>query len=389
MPTVVRLKQPHRGLQSLEAAPHQGGQVVAFRAGPLARKLKILHVSFSSTIGGSERYCADLANRQARLGHEVHVAGCFHSPVAAGLDPSVHFHPIDLPLFRAAQLDRLIVREGIEICHGHLSPASKALSRLKSNVPRLATLHVGYKTHQHSRLDGVICVNNNQAWRMGGYEGQSEVISNWLTAQSMTSARVDLRAELGLSPDTLLVGGIGRLHRSKGFDLLIPAFLDVAPAHAALVIVGAGPQRRALEKLAAGDPRIHFLGFRNDVGAILKGLDLFVSPSREESFGLAILEAMHVGLPVIATATDGPSEYMHDQPLTLVEPSSVGALTHALARQFYRPASRPSYDMRPFDPNLKVAQILAFYGQLGAGADRDNTQADEPAMLPHASFAQN
>ncbi|MEJ1972230.1 MAG: glycosyltransferase family 4 protein [Lacunisphaera sp.] len=65
---------------------------------------------------------------------------------------------------------------------------------------------------------------------------------------------------------------------------MIEAFRAVAPADAALVILGDGPQRKHLEKLRAGDDRIHFVGHRPEVHGCLRDLDLFVSPSREESF---------------------------------------------------------------------------------------------------------
>lgn len=324
---------------------------------------RILHISFSSQIAGSERYCIDLANRQAALGHEVHVAGVPGSPLAAGLAKGVLFHPIGR-LFRKARLQRLIDAEAIDVCHAHLSPACKAVSRLqKGDVKRVATLHVGYKARQHERLDGVICVNNAQAQRIAGFDGQAQVISNWLPATGDQTADPRLRAELRLPADALLIGAVGRLHRSKGYDVLISAFRAVAPANAALVIIGEGPHRKALEKLRGGDPRIHLPGFRKDVAGFLRSLDLFVSPSREESFGLAILEAMQAGLPIVATQTEGPSEHLRDQPITFAKPGCVDSLTDALGRAITKRGG-VAYDLSPFRPAVGVSKIMAFYAHL-------------------------
>ena len=356
-------------------------QVIPFRARPTAPKPRILHVSFSPRIGGSERYCIDLANQQAALGYDVHVAGLPGSPIAGALAPAVSYHVIELPVMRAVQLGRLIEKLGVEIAHAHLSPACKALARVRAPVRKVATLHVGYKSRQHARMDGVICVNSRQAAWLSGYTGKARIIGNWLPAADIRPApRASLRDELGLPADTLIIGAAGRLHPSKGCDLLVRAFREAAPANAVLVFLGEGKQRRDLERLRGGDGRIHFLGFRNDVAGFLNGIDLFVSPSREESFGLAIVEAMNAGLPVIATKTDGPMEYLKNQPVTLVEPGSVSALSAALSRHITLPSPTPRYDLRLFDPAARVAQVIDFYTELAGQAETHNTGRVAAAM---------
>ena len=332
-----------------------------------SQSLRILHVIFSSRMAGSERYCVDLANRQAALGHEVHVAGARGSPVARALAPSVRFHGMSR-FFRSLFLRRLVAGLGADICHGHLSAACKALGGLGDQQQTVATLHVGYKPHQHSRLGGLICVNRAQATRLAGYPGQVRTIPNWLPKAPAAVPAPGLRAELGLRPGVFLVGAVGRLHPSKGMDVLVSAFRAAAPADAALVILGEGPQQAQLERLRAGDRRIHLVGFRASVHACLRELDLFVSPSREESFGLAILEAMSTGVPIIATAAEGPGEYLLDQPVELVLPGSVEAIALEIGAAYERFRTgglrRLAYDLTPFDPADRVADVAAFYGDV-------------------------
>lgn len=332
--------------------------------------MRILHVLFSPRIAGSERYCIDLANAQAALGHEVHVAGSSGSPMEAQLDGRVQYHGLATPFFRGFRIGRLLSRIRADLAHGHLSPACKALGRSGSAVPRVATLHVGYKPRQHARLEGVICVNRAQMQRLGDYGGRVGLVPNWLPAHP-ASGDFDLRAELGIGRETRLLGSVGRLHPSKGPDVLISAFLKANPQRTVLVFAGEGPQRSELEKLAGGDPRIRFLGQCGNIPGFLRNLDLFVSPSREETAGLAILEAMQEGLPVISTATDGPSEYLAGHPVRLVEPGSVDHLAAAL-QDALDPAniaglSRICYDLRPFSREAGVAGILDFYAQVARG----------------------
>ncbi|MBB3655628.1 glycosyltransferase involved in cell wall biosynthesis [Rhizobium sp. BK650] len=361
-------------------------------ANPAAfHKLKILHVLFSSRVAGSERYCVDLANGQAALGHEVHVAGRYGSPMAKLLSREVIFHGFAMPFLRGLRLRRLAARTGIEVAHGHLSHGCKALAVAPDNVARIATLHVGYKAKQHASLDGVICVNATQATRLGKYDGQSTLISNWLP-DVKSAESFDLRAQLNLPRETRLIGSVGRLHLSKGYDVLVSAFRQAAPSNAALVIAGEGPHRAELEKLAKGDSRIHLPGHCNNVPGFLRNLDLFVSPSREESAGLAILEAMSEGLPIIATATEGPLEYLSRHPVTLVEPGSVerlsAALIDVLREESVVRLSRVSYDLAPFSRSTGISNVLDFYSRVLAGAGGQAASDTDQPRLIYATKAQ-
>ena len=327
-------------------------------------RLKIMHVLFSPRIAGSERYCIDLANGQAALGHEVHVVGSHGSPMAAALSPAVTFHGMRTRLFRGFRLRRLARTLGAEIGHGHLSPGCKALATLPDRITRIATLHVGYKPKQHARMHGLICVNRAQTDRLAGYAGITALIPNWLP-DAGEPVPLGLRGRLGLGPGIRIVGSVGRLHKSKGCGLLLSAFMRAAPAEAALVFAGDGPMRAELEAMAKGDPRIHFLGHCGNVRGFLREIDLFVSPSLEETAGLAILEAMREGLPVITTATDGPSEYLQGQPVTFVEIGSADALAAALG-QALAPGNiaglaRLCYEMGPFQRSTGIAHVLQFY----------------------------
>ncbi|QPF74576.1 glycosyltransferase [Roseateles sp. DAIF2] len=335
--------------------------------------LTIVHVVFSSRVAGGERHCLDLAEAQAALGHKVHVVGPRRSALAGAVAPGVRYHGLALPLLRGWRLRRVVRRLGAQVCHAHLGPACKATATLGPEVARVGTLHVGYKEHHHAKLDGVICVNQAQRQRLSAYRGRHRVVYNWAPepTQASQASGPGLRQELGLRPEQLLVGSVGRLHPAKGFDLLMLAFSAQAPADAVLAILGEGKQREELEPLAAADPRIRLLGFRTDVDAALRSLDLFVSASREEAFPLAILEAMRAGVPVISTQTQGPTEMLDQQPATLVPIEDVEALGRAIREQLERIRAVPreqrrpvAYELSRYDRRQSVAQILDFYREL-------------------------
>lgn len=338
---------------------------------PLSEPLTLVHVVFSSRIAGGERHCIDLANAQAALGHRVHVIGSAGSVVAGALAPGVRFHGLQLPLLRGWRVAGLARRLGADICHGHLGPACKAVAHARS-ATRIGTLHVGYKAHHHARLDGLVCVNRAQHEGLADGGALATVIYNWApdSAAATAAGATDLRSELGLAPGQLLVGSVGRLHASKGMDLLVAGFKAHAPADAVLAILGEGPQEAALKAMAAGDARIRLLGYRKDVDQALKSFDLFVSPSREEAFPLAILEAMRAGRPVLSTATQGPLEMLAGQPARLVPVGDAEALGAAMAEELTRLRALPAgqrgveYATAAYDRGNAVARTLAFYREV-------------------------
>jgi glycosyltransferase involved in cell wall biosynthesis len=134
--------------------------------------------------------------------------------------------------------------------------------------------------------------------------------------------------------DPLVIGSLGRLHRQKGYDVLLRALAEIAEAE--LVLVGDGEERVSLEALAhelgvAG--RVRFAGWDADARARLAGFDIFVLPSRFEAFPLSIVEAMLAGRPVVATDVGSVREAVrHGETGLLVLPDDPAALAAALVR---------------------------------------------------------
>jgi len=117
-----------------------------------------------------------------------------------------------------------------------------------------------------------------------------------------------IRARLGGAP---VIGHVGALHdHHKGQSVLIKAFQRLRHdfPEARLALVGDGVDRAEFERLAAGDPHIHFAGFQEQVGSWIAAMDLLCFPSREEGLGSTVLDAMSLGVPVIAAAVGGLPE---------------------------------------------------------------------------------
>jgi glycosyltransferase involved in cell wall biosynthesis len=142
------------------------------------------------------------------------------------------------------------------------------------------------------------------AW--GVQEAKIRVIPNGLDTERLvfdSEARKIIRKGFSIPEDSFVLGSVGRLHAAKRYHRLIKAATPLLKDGAWLLLVGEGPERPRLIRLAqeAGIARRMVLaGERDDVPSLLSAMDLFISPSEEETFGLAILEAAAAGLRVVA-----------------------------------------------------------------------------------------
>lgn len=150
------------------------------------------------------------------------------------------------------------------------------------------------------------------------------------------------RSRFATPADVPLAVALGRLHRNKGFDILLAAVAATPGLY--LWLAGDGDEAEALERLAASlgiANRVRFLGWRDDVGAVLAACDMLVSSSRQEPLGNVVLEAWAAGLPVVASASEGPGALIRDGATGLLVPVEDAArLAAAMARLAADPALR-------------------------------------------------
>lgn len=139
--------------------------------------------------------------------------------------------------------------------------------------------------------------------------------------------------DLGLPPDAVAVGFVGRFVDWKGVLTLVDAWRRVAPSisRAHLVLVGEGEEEEEMRRRLDGSPRVRWLGFRTDVPQVMAALDVLVYPSVMEGFGLAAVEGMASGLPLIVAEAGSLPEVVGDAGAgRFVPPHDASALGAAL-----------------------------------------------------------
>ena len=172
-------------------------------------------------------------------------------------------------------------------------------------------------------------------------ESEVHVIYNGIDIERVDAAQ---SADLGLPPGSLAVGYVARFEERKGTRELISAWPAIAAEipDAWLVLVGRGGElEERMRAESARMPRVRWLGFREDVPAVMKALDLLVAPSHFEGFGLVVAEAMAAGTPVaVARATNFPelvTDGREGRHFEVRDPESLSRVVVEMARD---PAAR-------------------------------------------------
>jgi len=241
--------------------------------------------------------------------------------------------------------------------------------------------------------DATIAVSDTVARRLVGWGVPAErlvVIPNGIDAAEFRydpALRAFTRARLCLGPRDYLVGAVGRLEPTKQFDLLVRALRGLDDA--TLLLVGEGSQRAVLEELARAEGvsgRVRFTGETPNVRAQLCAMDVLAAPSDEETFGLAVLEALACGLPVVYVACPALDELPPNAaPGARRTPLDIGwfrtelaAVRQSAPNRLPPPPAVTRYDIAPL-----AAQVELLYEQVRAG--RPPTSPSRPLTRPPTS----
>jgi glycosyltransferase involved in cell wall biosynthesis len=311
--------------------------------------VKVVHVHRIGGIGGSERHLLTLLPALADRGVDVSFLGL--DDVRRAPDPfyealNVPFErlpaPRDLDPALAVRVRRAL--RGADLAHTHLVHADvygalgarRLVSTKHNDDPFRAGPFRFVERALAQRASRVVTITDAlarfQVERVGLRRDKIEVIHYGLD---------DLPAAWGTNPpdpvpaDARVVLCVCRLESQKGVDIAIRAVRELPDAY--LVVLGEGPQRQELERLA--DERVYMPGRVPDVAAWLRRADVLVHPVRWEGFGLALLEAMLASLPVVATRVSSIPEIVVDgETGLLVPPDDPAALAASLGRVLADPA---------------------------------------------------
>jgi glycosyltransferase involved in cell wall biosynthesis len=226
---------------------------------------------------------------------------------------------------RSAQFDVAITLLFVSDVVGRVLAGMAGVPRI---ITSLQTRNVDYTSLQRwivratmRSADAVVINNSNNREFAIAAEGARPdrivFIPNGVCVEDYTKPidQAALRTDMGLLPNSKVMGSVGRLTWQKGFDVLLHAFSLVAHEDLNLLIFGVGEEEARLRALAAKltlQARVHFAGYRRDVPHVLGALDLYVHSSRFEGMPIALLEAMAAACPIVASSVDGNRDLIED-----------------------------------------------------------------------------
>lgn len=325
---------------------------------------KVLHVIATGGPGGAETVLADLVRQSPTDCLAVAVIPPGDDWLRSQLpteqvrtlapSPRSASGPVDVRYLRG--LRRLVLTERPEILHTHSFNTAfyGSLAVLGTRTKVVATFHGAMEVDRRSwrdrakwramrRASRLVCVSRTLEELSRGIPDfpprRACTIYNGIDLTRFTPApTAALRTKLGLDADTILVGAVGNVRAPKGYPVLLRSIALLRERGLKLHLALAGDdsgaladELRALRTELALDDTVSLIGFVDDVPNFLNGLDLFVLSSLSEGFSLSTVQALAVGLPVVATRSGGPEEIVvHGTSGLLVAPGSVDALAGGL-----------------------------------------------------------
>jgi len=366
------------------------------------RRIRVLELrSVRGTGGGPEKTIL----MGAALAERVAVSVCYlrsdHDPRYV-VDRRAREHGVDYHEVRERhaldprswfQVRQLVRALGVDVIHAHDYKANGLAVALAhaEGIVALSTAHgwTGHSARERylyypldrrvlARFPRVIAVSSeirDTLVRAGAAPSRVTVLLNGIDPERFRRDRrltAVVRRELGLAPNEWVIGAVGRLEPQKNFPLLLRAVhtLGVRHGRLRLVIAGEGSARPGLEQLSRQLGLEHttvLLGHYGDVKRLHHAFDLFVQSSDYEGTPNAVLEAMAMETPVVATDVGGTSELArHNEHALIVPPGDLNALTGAILAAWDDAAAT---ERRVRAARLRIERELSFAARLRALED--------------------
>jgi len=334
-------------------------------------KIKILHLTTDSKVGGTEKNILALVSNLDKDRYENMVVALMsggdliEKVREQGLKGEILGINSILDLCKLLRLWRLMRSEKIDILHTYLWHANIA-GRIIGCLARVPVIISSERCLDLNRSMLKVRLNRLTAPLCRKISCVSDQVKQILIKREKIQAdkiaviysgvicdekefkdntiedRNNFREKIGIEPETKLVGSVGRLRPEKGHRYFIEAAaklfkkrrgedrVNKAEYNMRFLIAGDGPEEDRLRSLAVElgiDEHIIFCGYCDNVPEVLLALDVFVQPSLEEGLPLAVIEAMAAGVPVVATAVGGTKELVvHEQTGRLAKPADSQSL---------------------------------------------------------------
>jgi glycosyltransferase involved in cell wall biosynthesis len=333
-------------------------------------KLSILFIHGITEIGGAERELLRILDDLPRLGYHPIVACLEDGPFVQELDRrKIEHHAVRFPPWRklfayprrasaVRALRELIIAKRPRLLHVNdiwwIPQTLRAVEGMR--IPVVAHVRQEIEPpkarwYELEKVDRVFPVSRQiqRSLEAGGIlSARLHVLHSGVDLRAVPAQATgrDIRHQFGIPVDVPVIGTVANLFPRKGYEVMLRALPTILKSLPELhyLVVGSGTaayetRLRSLAKELGVETRVHFAGFQDSVYLCLAAMDLYVHPALMEGFGIAVLEAMAMCKPVVATATGGlPEIVQHGETGIVVAPGDPEALGQSVSRLLQDPA---------------------------------------------------
>ena len=368
-------------------------------------KKVLLVASLQSHVAQFHRPLVDMLHKH---GCEVHAAAHNNLDVKPGLKLDFVDKIIEVPFVRSVTdkqnikayqaIKRVIDNGNYDVVHCN-TPIASVLTRLAARDARKHGTKVVYTAHGFQFFKGsskkdwmiyypiekemarftdmIFTINHEDTTRAEAFHGPKVVYIPGVgvdTEKFRTAERKDIRSELGIPADAFVMLTVGELFPRKNQKVLIDAMKQLKDLPIHLVLCGNGILLDELQQQCRDngvEDRVHFAGYRRDIPSVMKDCDLYLFPSKREGLGLAGIEAMASGLPVVSSNINGILDYMIEgQTGHMCDPDDADAFVRAILDLYNNPDKRHEIGIfnveqaKNFDQAHSAAALEEGYQQL-------------------------
>lgn len=342
--------------------------------------MKVLQCMAGAEFGGAEAFFTRLVIALGRAGLSQRVVIRANADRAkllrdAGIEPDELKFGGPLDVGSGRRLGRMIKQYEPDVVMSWMNRATAAVPKPGGKFVHVGRLGGYYNLKYYRNCDHLAANTEDIAGYLvknGWAPERVHYLPNFVSAEKAAPLS---RGTLSTPDGTPLILALGRLHENKAFDTLLRAVARVPDTY--LWLAGEGPLRGELEKLAGQlgiEPRVRFLGWRDDTEALFASADLFVCPSRREPLGNVVIEAWAQGVPVVATDSSGPGALVRHGESGLLSPvDDVQALARSIKRLTDDPGAREDLSRggqaayeADFTEDIVVGKYLDFFEKVTA-----------------------
>jgi glycosyltransferase involved in cell wall biosynthesis len=294
--------------------------------------MRVLNVQLRYICGGNPQVCLDYTRALKKSGNKVFVLTNpddpfmdQHNAIADRVIPSKKLGKSSYDIFSIIYFKKLIKQIKPDVIIAHEGRSAALFKRAAKKSIKVVDVNHGRGSRQSRKMDATIVINNSQLVRGGEILGENHPIfcvPNSINLEGHKQPAMPKKWQ-----NTPVIGTIGRFVDDKAFDIFIEALavLDSRGVKFLAKMGGCGEEREALVALVEKhnlQQKISMTGWVKNPDQFYKAIDIFCLPSRQEAFGLVLLEAYRHGIPAVVSDAEGPADIVQNRKDALMVPKN-------------------------------------------------------------------